>query len=103
VLLNLLTNATRYAPGGTKVMIGADAVDGEVRVWIADEGIGIAPGDQERVFFKFVMLPKPGWVKKGSGLGLFITKGIVEAHGGRIWIDSEPGRGSTFYFTLPRH
>lgn len=101
VLLNLLTNATRYAPEGTNVTIGADVVEGEVRVWITDQGIGIAPGDYDRVFFKFVMLPKPGWVKKGTGLGLYITKGIVEAHGGRIWIDSEPGRGSTFYFTLP--
>jgi signal transduction histidine kinase len=101
VLLNLLTNATRYAPEGTTVTIGAEALDGEVRAWISDEGIGIAPEDRDRVFFKFVMLPKPGWVKKGTGLGLFITKGIVEAHGGRIWIDSAPGRGTTFYFTLP--
>jgi signal transduction histidine kinase len=100
VLLNLLTNATRYAPEGTTVTIGAETLDGEVRVWVSDEGIGIAPEDRDRVFFKFVMLPKPGWVKEGTGLGLYITKGIVEAHGGRIWIDSEPGQGSTFYFTL---
>ena len=101
VLLNLFTNATRYSPEGTTVTIGAEARDGEVRAWISDEGIGIAPEDRDRVFVKFVMLPKPGWVKKGTGLGLFITKGIVEAHGGRIWIDSAPGRGTTFYFTLP--
>ena len=101
VLLNLLTNATRYAPEGTTVTIGAKGLDGEVRVWVSDEGIGIAPEDRDRVFFKFVMLPKPGWVKKGTGLGLFITKSIVEAHGGRIWIDSAPGQGSTFSFTLP--
>jgi signal transduction histidine kinase len=101
VLLNLLTNATRYAPEGTTITIGADLSDGELRFWVADEGIGIAPEDQALVFSKFVMLSKPGWVKKGTGLGLFITKKIVEAHGGRIWVESGPGEGSTFYFTLP--
>jgi signal transduction histidine kinase len=105
VLLNLLTNATRYAPDGTAVIVSAEVVTENenkfVRVAIADEGIGIDPSDHERVFSKFVMLPKPAWVKKGTGLGLFITKGIVEGHGGRIWVESQLGRGSTFYFTLP--
>jgi signal transduction histidine kinase len=104
VLLNLLTNATRYSPEGTTISVKADVVDEEggpcVRVGVSDEGIGIASEDRERVFTKFVMLPKPSWVKKGTGLGLFITKGIVDAHGGRLWVDSQPGRGSTFHFTL---
>jgi signal transduction histidine kinase len=104
VLLNLLMNANRYAPEGTRITISAVASDensgNEVEVRVTDEGIGIAPEDQERVFSKFVMLPKPSWVKKGTGLGLFITKGIVEVHGGRIWVTSEPGKGSTFHFTL---
>jgi signal transduction histidine kinase len=104
VLLNLLMNAARYSPQGTEIQLAADVFEEDgaqkVRVSIKDEGIGIASEDQERVFSKFVMLPKPAWVKKGTGLGLFITKGIVEAHGGRIWIDSEPGRGSAFHFTL---
>jgi signal transduction histidine kinase len=103
VLLNLLTNANRYSPEGTTITVSArpgEEDDKTILVSVADEGIGIAPGDQERVFSKFVMLPKPSWVKKGTGLGLFITKGIVEAHGGRIWVDSEPGVGSTFHFTL---
>lgn len=102
VVLNLLTNATRYSPEGTKVTVSARVADDgrHVLVSVTDEGIGIAPEDQDRVFSKFVMLPKPGWVKKGTGLGLYITKGIVEAHGGRIWADSEPGRGSSFRFTL---
>jgi signal transduction histidine kinase len=104
VLLNLLTNASRHSPEGTTVTIGADViVDGGepfVRVGVADQGIGISVEDRDRVFNKFAMLPKPGWVKKGTGLGLYITRGIVEAHGGRLWVDSEAGKGSTFYFTL---
>jgi signal transduction histidine kinase len=105
VLLNLLTNAVRYSPEGTAVVIGAKAgvVDERrmVEVWVADQGIGIPPEHADTVFSKFVMLPKPGWVRKGTGLGLFITKGIVEAHGGRIWVESEPGAGAIFRFTLP--
>jgi signal transduction histidine kinase len=102
VLLNLLTNATAYAPEGTAVSIRADAAGEMIRVWVEDEGIGIAPADHERVFAKFVMLPKPGWVRKGTGLGLFISRAIVEAHGGRMWVESAPGEGTTFYFTLRR-
>ncbi len=104
VLLNLLTNATRYSPEGTTITISAEPIediDGRrVQVSVSDEGIGIAPEDRERIFSKFAMLPKPSWVKKGTGLGLYITRGIVEAHGGRIWVRSDAGRGSTFYFTL---
>ena len=103
VLINLLTNATRYSPENSTITVGAEPFDESyVRVWVRDEGIGISEEDQARVFSKFSMLPKPGWVKKGTGLGLFITRGIVDAHGGRIWIDSEPGKGSTFSFTLKR-
>lgn len=102
VFINLLTNATRYSPEGTAVRVRAREVPGEgtVEVSVTDEGIGISEQDRDRIFSKFSMLPKPGWVKKGTGLGLFITKGIVEAHGGRIWVESEPGKGSTFAFTL---
>lgn len=101
VLLNLITNATRYSPEGTTITLTAALEDDVVRVTVADEGIGIDPADAERVFGKFVMLEKPAWVKKGTGLGLYITKTIVDAHGGRMWVESEPGRGSRFHFTLP--
>lgn len=103
VILNLMTNATRYAPDGTTIRVRAFVPDGapHVQLQISDEGIGIAEGDKERIFEKFAMLPKPSWTKKGTGLGLFITKGIIEAHGGRLWVDSELGSGSTFNFTLP--
>jgi signal transduction histidine kinase len=102
VFINLLTNATRYSPEGTAIRVKARelADEGMVEVSVTDEGIGISEQDRDRIFSKFSMLPKPGWVKKGTGLGLFITKGIVEAHGGRIWVESEPGKGSTFAFTL---
>lgn len=101
VLINLLANAVRYSPDGTRVIVRACQRDDEVEVTVADEGIGIAPQDHDRVFSKFVHLPKPDWVPKGTGLGLFISQGIVEAHGGRIWLDSDVGRGSTFHFSIP--
>lgn len=104
VVINLLTNATRYSPEGTTITIGAKVVDRDgdpfVQLFVRDEGIGIAQQDVDRIWSKFAMLPKPGWTKKGTGLGLYITKGIVEAGGGRIWVDSEVGRGSTFNVTM---
>jgi signal transduction histidine kinase len=102
VFINLLTNATRYSPEGTAIRLQARRLpdDGMIEISVSDEGIGISDQDKGRIFSKFSMLPKPGWVKKGTGLGLFITKGIVEAHGGRIWVESESGKGSTFAFTL---
>jgi signal transduction histidine kinase len=104
VIINLLTNATRYSPERTTVTIRAQVTEeGDesfVRLGVSDEGIGISQQDAERIFTKFAMLPKPGWTKKGTGLGLYITKGIVEAMGGRIWVESEVGRGSTFYVTM---
>lgn len=105
VLINLLTNATRYSPEGTTITIAAEEIEREgarfVQVGIGDEGIGIAPDDVDRIFSKFAMLPKPAWTKKGTGLGLFISKGIIEAHQGRLWVESTVGEGSTFYFTVP--
>ncbi|MEA2434441.1 MAG: hypothetical protein QOG54_1898 [Actinomycetota bacterium] len=103
VVINLLTNATRYSPEGTTITISAELTGGEktARVSVADEGIGIPEADRERVFDKFAMLPKPGWVKKGTGLGLFITKGIVEAHGGEIWVEAGDPKGTVFVLTVP--
>lgn len=103
ILINLLNNAVRHSPEGSMVTIDSKLVEGGrwVEVSVTDRGIGISPADQKRVFMKFVNLPKPGWVQKGTGLGLFITKGIVEAHGGEIGVQSTPGQGSRFHFTLP--
>ena len=102
VLINLLTNATRYSPEGTTIRIAVHKSDsGGVHISVTDQGIGIATDDQARIFDKFAMLPKPDWAQKGTGLGLFITRGIVEAHNGRIWVDSTAGQGTTFNITLP--
>lgn len=100
VLINLMTNATRYSPQRTTVTVSAAHKDREIVVSIKDEGIGIAPEDSERVFEKFSAIEKPSWVQKGTGLGLYITKGIVETHGGILGVESEPGKGATFTFTL---
>jgi signal transduction histidine kinase len=102
VLLNLLMNAVRHSPERSTIEIaGRELPDGWVEIAVKDEGIGISRVDQERLFSKFVDVPKPKWVQKGTGLGLYITKGIVEAHGGQITVESDEGRGSTFAFTLP--
>jgi signal transduction histidine kinase len=102
VFLNLLTNAVRHSPSGSKVEVFArEQAPGWVVVEVVDEGIGIGRDDQARVFSKFVNLTKPDWIQKGTGLGLYITKSIIEAHGGRIKVRSEEGRGSNFSFTLP--
>jgi signal transduction histidine kinase len=96
---NLLANAIDYVPRGT-VTIGARGEDGEkpVECWVADDGEGIAPERLDKVFEPLETDPR----RDGVGLGLAIVKTFVEAHQGRVWVDSAPGRGSTFRFTLPR-
>ena len=76
-------------------------VDGEVRVSVTDDGPGIAPEDQERIFEEFQQAAAGREQREGTGLGLALSKRLVELHGGRIWVESEPGKGSTFVFTLP--
>jgi signal transduction histidine kinase len=100
VLANLLANAVRHTPAGGRVAVRALPGEGCVRFEIEDTGEGIAAEDQERVFERFVQLPG-SLAAGGTGLGLTLAKEIVEAHGGRIGVDSEPGRGSTFWFEMP--
>ena len=99
VFSNLLGNAIRFTPEGGVIHVGAAAADGEVRFEVADSGPGIDPEDAPHLFERFYQARKTQ--RGGAGLGLSIAKGIVEAHGGRIGVDSAPGEGSTFYFTLP--
>ncbi len=99
VLVNLLSNANKYGPGSSTVVIGATQRGGQVRVFVRDAGPGIAPQEQERVFDKFYRAGEG--MHEGAGLGLAIARSIVELHGGEIGVNSRPGTGSTFYFTLP--
>jgi two-component system, NtrC family, sensor kinase len=101
VIFNLLSNAVKFTPEGGTVEVRATQVNGEVRVSVADTGPGIAPADLERIFGEFQQTDAGIEQREGTGLGLALSKRLVELHGGRIWVDSEPGNGSTFVFTLP--
>jgi len=99
VLSNLLNNAVKFSPTGGKIEVGAHADALEVVFWVRDGGAGIPQGNLSRVFDRHWQAPATA--AQGQGLGLFISKGIIEAHGGRIWVESEVGRGTTFSFALP--
>lgn len=102
VLLNLLENSLMYTPSGGRVEVGVQESEGMVVVSVSDTGIGIPPDDLPRIFERFYRVDRARSRKLGgTGLGLAIVKHIVEAHGGRVWVESEVGKGSTFYFTLP--
>lgn len=100
VLGNLLRNAIKFTPNGGRITVGAEQRDGKVTLSVRDTGLGIANEHQARVFDRYWQ-SADGSRARGTGLGLSIAKGIVEAHGGRIWVDSNPGEGSTFSFSLP--
>ncbi|HEY8476258.1 MAG TPA: ATP-binding protein [Chloroflexota bacterium] len=102
VLYNLLDNAVKYSPRGGTVRVSAVVHEGEVEVRVTDEGIGIPWAERERVFERFYRGGGAQGRAEGAGLGLYIVKTIVDAHGGRIWVESRPGRGTTVVFTLPR-
>lgn len=99
VLENLIGNALKFTAPGGRITVGAAPRDGEVLFRVADTGSGIAAEDLPHLFDRFWQARKTG--RRGAGLGLPIVKGIVEAHGGRVWVESTPGRGSTFFFTIP--
>jgi signal transduction histidine kinase len=102
ILLNLLTNAVKFTPDGGKVDVRARLADGVLQVAVADTGIGIAAADQAAVFEEFKQVGRHYTNKQeGTGLGLALTKRFVELHGGTLTLESEPGKGSTFTFTLP--
>ncbi len=99
---NLLENAIKYSPAGGEITIGGRQVEDEVLIEISDQGIGIPPQELERIFESFYRVENESTQRVGGvGLGLAICREIIAAHGGRIWAESTPGVGSTFYFTLP--
>ncbi len=100
VISNLAGNAIKFTPEGGRIVVRCEAAEGEVRLSVSDTGPGIAPEQLPHVFGHFWQGSDAD--QRGIGLGLSIARGIVEAHGGRIWVESVPGEGTTFHFTLPR-
>ena len=102
VLTNLLDNAIKFSPKGGRITVTGETSGNEALMTIADEGIGIASRDRERIFDRFYRADNTMTkTTQGIGLGLHICKATIEAHGGRIWVKSRPGKGSRFTFTLP--
>jgi signal transduction histidine kinase/CheY-like chemotaxis protein len=103
VITNLLSNAVKFSEPGAEIIVSARNVEDAVELCVQDSGKGIAPEDVPKLFRKFQQLDSsPTRKAGGTGLGLVICKGIVEQHGGKIWLESEPGVGSKFFFTIPK-
>jgi signal transduction histidine kinase len=102
IMLNLLSNAVKFTPEGGEVSVHASCSDGQIRIAVRDTGVGIAPADQAALFEAFRQVGNDRTRKaEGTGLGLALTRKFVELHGGRIWVESEPGKGSCFTLSLP--
>lgn len=103
VIDNLVSNAVKYSPRGGEVRISGTYTPGEVRIAVQDQGVGIPQEEWERIFDRFYRVDDALTRKtQGTGLGLYLARAVVEAHGGKIGVHSVPGQGSTFYFTIPR-
>src|SRR5262249_25560794 len=103
VIYNLLSNAVKFTPAGGSIVVASSCVDGEAQVTVTDTGPGIAAEDQRRIFEEFQQTDVGARQREGTGLGLALSKRLVELHGGRIWVESAAGHGSRFVFTLPLH
>jgi signal transduction histidine kinase len=101
VLLNLVGNAVKFTPETGRIWVRANAENSEVQIEVSDTGPGIPPEDRERIFLEFQQVGRDAGKPQGTGLGLALAKKFVEMHGGKIWVESEVGKGSTFSFTLP--
>lgn len=103
VISNLINNAIKYSPKGGAIRVTGRVLPDQVSVSVSDEGIGIPPEEQERIFERFYRVDDAlSRRTAGSGLGLYLAKAVAEAHGGRIWVESAPGHGASFSFALPR-
>jgi signal transduction histidine kinase len=101
VLFNLLSNAVKFTPEGGSIVVHAQRLDGEVRVSVRDTGVGIALEDQAKIFEEFQQTATGARAEDSTGLGLTLAKRFIELHGGRLWVESQIGSGSTFTFSLP--
>lgn len=102
VLINLITNAIKFTPHRGHIKVSIENLESDIKICVSDSGLGIAQEDIDKLFNKFPRIATASLNKSGVGLGLVISKGLVSAHGGKIWVGSELGRGSSFYFTLPK-
>ena len=101
VLLNLLSNALKFTPEGGQIDVAARLYDDRAEVSVEDTGVGIEPADQDAVFEEFRQVGTAEKKAEGTGLGLTLSRKFIELHGGKIWVTSAVGVGSTFTFTLP--
>jgi two-component system CheB/CheR fusion protein len=102
VVSNLVNNAIKYSPRGSYIILECEANDGSVIVSVTDEGIGIKPRDQEKIFQRFYRAEEDGGRNiSGFGIGLYLSSEIIQRHKGKIWVKSVESEGSTFYFSLP--
>ena len=101
VLENLVGNAVKFSPLGGRIVVQGDVAGDFYRLSVRDEGIGLTADQKEKLFEKFYRVDNSNTAVKGLGIGLFLTKNIIEAHRGEIWVESRLGEGATFFFTLP--
>jgi two-component system sensor histidine kinase KdpD len=101
VVKQLIENAAKFSPPGLPLVISAERTGAKIVIGVADQGPGIEEEERGRIFDKFFRGREHRFATQGTGMGLAIAKGIVEAHGERIWVESERGQGSAFYFSLP--
>ena len=101
MIVNLLSNAVKYSPDSPEVVITVGQEDQQIKVSVKDNGIGIANGNLLKIFDRYFRVEGQDFHFQGLGIGLFISMNIVERHGGKLWVESEYGKGSTFYLTIP--
>jgi signal transduction histidine kinase len=103
VFTNLLGNALKFTPRGGRISVVVDDLGSDILVKVEDSGVGIPQEHLDRIFDRFYRVPLPAGLEvEGTGLGLSICRAVVDEHGGRIWVESQVGRGSAFFVTIPK-